>query len=308
MTQSVESLSRRIKGFEFRAKALSSVRRFFDAAAFVEVETPVGIIAPASEEFIEAPKADSFFLRTSPELQMKRLLAAGMKKIYQIGPCFRENENGRIHRPEFDMLEYYAAGIDYRELLDFTREMIRAVTLDMHGKTSFSFRGNIIDCGGEWEIISVRDAFRTFAGKSADECAETDGLFETVLVEKVEPSLPKDRPCVLIDYPIRFGAFARPLENDPTLAERWEIYIGGVELANAYGELVDPLIQRERFMTFSEARKNAGLEVYPEATAFLEAIDHGIPQSSGCALGFDRLVMVLFGADDISQVSYPLDS
>ena len=167
--------------------------------------------------------------------------------------------------------------------------------------------GEVCDVSGEWQIFSVRDAFRAFADEDADRCAEEEARFETVLVEQVEPKLPKDVPCVLIDYPIRFGAFARPKAEDPTLAERWEIYIHGVEIANAYGELTDPEEQERRFLRCNRKRVESGLPAYPEATEFLEGIRAGIPASSGCALGFDRIVMLLFGAKTLAEVSFPLD-
>ena len=303
----IESLKALKSSLAVRAKIASSLRRAFEAAAFIETETPVGIYAPAAEEYIEAPKAASFFLRTSPELQMKRLLAAGMERIYQLGPCFRAGENGRRHRPEFTMLEYYMTGADYLELLDFTRGFLASICSDLYGSHRFRFGENTIDID-KLEIIPVREAFRRFANEDADRCAEEDARFEFVLVDRIEPALPKDRPCVLMDYPVRFGAFARPKASDPTLAERWEIYMGGLELANAYGELIDPQIQRARFRQFAETRKKMNLAEYPEPTAFLEAIDAGIPPCAGAALGFDRLVMLLADKQDISEVAFPIDS
>lgn len=193
------------------------------------------------------------------------------------------------------------AGADYREMLDFTKEMIRFLAEKLRVPRE------VCDVSGEWQIFSVRDAFRAFANEDADRCAEEEARFETVLVEQVEPKLPKDVPCVLIDYPIRFGAFARPKAEDPTLAERWEIYIHGVEIANAYGELTDPEEQERRFLRCNRKRVESGLPAYPEATEFLEAIRAGIPASSGCALGFDRIVMLLFGAKTLAEVSFPLD-
>ncbi|MBO4633546.1 MAG: EF-P lysine aminoacylase GenX [Lentisphaeria bacterium] len=291
-----------------RAKIASLLRAAFDAAHFIEVETPVGILAPAAEEYIEAPRIeDGFFLRTSPELQMKRLLAAGMERIYQLGPCFRRGENGRRHRQEFTMLEFYQTGADYLELLDFTQSFLLKICRGLRGESSFRYQGETISLE-KLEIIPVREAFQRFAGRNADRCAEEEGVFEMVLVDQVEPNLPKDRPCVLIDYPVRFGAFARPKESDPTLVERWEIYLGGLELANTYGELIDPQIQRERFRRFAETRKQQNLAEYPEPEAFLEAIDRGFPSCAGSALGFDRLVMLLTDHSDIADISFPLDS
>ena len=307
MPESVAKLNKIIPALKQRRDIFSSVRRTLDKMGYCEIHTPCGIIAPAAEEYIEAPCAGSFFLRTSPELQMKRLLAAGMEKIYQIGPCFREGENGRKHRSEFFMLEYYEAYSDYMTLLDHTFAYIRQAAIDLYGKDEIFFNGKKIFLDHP-EIISVREAFKCFAGEDADKCAEEDALFEMVLVDKVEPNLPQERLCVLLDYPVRFGAFARVKESDPTLVERWEIYGGGLELANAYGELVDPKIQRERFEAFSLTRKKMGLREYPEATAFLESMDYGIPPSAGAALGLDRLVMLLTDHQDIGEVSFPLDS
>ncbi|MBO5724467.1 MAG: EF-P lysine aminoacylase GenX [Lentisphaeria bacterium] len=308
MSDSFELLKSVAGNLPARAKIASLLRAAFDAARFIEVETPVGILAPAAEEYIEAPRAgENFFLRTSPELQMKRLLAAGMERIYQLGPCFRAGENGRKHRQEFTMLEFYAAHWDYMQLLEFTHSFLLSVCRGLHGEDFFIYDGQKISLEN-LEIISVREAFRRFAGKDADACAGEEGLFELVLVDSVEPALPKDRPCVLIDYPVRFGAFARPKAEDPTLVERWEIYMGGIELANTYGELTDPVIQRERLERFAKTRKEQGLTSYPEPAAFLEAIDHGIVPSAGSAMGFDRLVMLLTGNTHIGNVSFPLDS
>ena len=308
MTPGNLDLKRRIPALKYRAGVLAAVRDFCNGRGYCEVETPVGVIAPAAEEYIESPQAGDFFLRSSPELQMKRLLCCGLEKMYQLGPCFRAGENGRLHRSEFTMLEWYEAHATYLDALDFTAELVRSAAHAVNGTGTITFRGQTIDLDAPWEIISVRDAFRRFAGRSADELAEEEGLFELVLTESVEPNLPKDRPCVLIDYPVRFGAFARPKPSDPTLVERWEAYIGGVELANTYGELTDPVIQRERFRQFAETRRRNGLAEYPEPVEFLDAIDSGMPDAAGGALGFDRLVMLLAGADSLAEISFPLDS
>ncbi|MBO4305192.1 MAG: EF-P lysine aminoacylase GenX [Lentisphaeria bacterium] len=307
MPESVARLRSLIPVLKQRKEIFASVRRSLDGMGYWEVDTPCGILAPAAEEYIEAPSAGNFFLRTSPELQMKRLLAAGMERIYQIGPCFREGENGRRHRSEFFMLEYYEAHSDYMQLLDHTFSFIRQAALDLHGEEKISFAGKEILLD-RFECLSVREAFRCFANSDADACAREEALFEQILVEKVEPNLPQERLCVLLDYPVRFGAFARPKKEDPTLVERWELYGGGLELANAYGELVDPVIQRERLISFSRTRERMGLRKYPAPEAFLESIDYGIPPSAGAALGLDRLVMLLTGHQDIGEVSFPLDS
>ncbi len=308
MTPGNTRLAALIPALRFRAKALAAVRHYCDAAGYCEVETPVGVIAPAAEEYIESPRAGDFFLRPSPELQMKRLLCTGLERMYQLGPCFRAGENGRLHRSEFTMLEWYGAHDTYLDALDFTKNLVRETAHEVNGCGTIRYRGTEIDLDAEWEIIPVREAFRKFAGRSADQLAEEEGLFELVLTESVEPNLPKDRPCVLIDYPVRFGAFAREKADDPTLVERWEAYIGGVELANTYGELTNPVIQRERFRKFAETRRINGLAEYPEPVEFLDAIDAGMPDAAGGAMGFDRLVMLLAGADSLAEIAFPLDS
>jgi lysyl-tRNA synthetase class 2 len=300
------TLQKRVPALAFRAKVLSAMRRTFEAQGFLETDTPCAIQAPAAEEYIEAPSAGDFFLRTSPELEMKRLLCAGMEAIYQIGSCFRSGENGRIHRSEFSMLEFYHAHWDYLQLLDFLRNAICKVAMDVNGTTVLQYRGNTIDLAQEWEIISVREAFNRYAPMSADEAAEEESRFEILLTEYVEPNLPKDRASVLIDYPIRFGAFARAKASDPTLAERWEIYIGGVEIANAYGELTDPVIQSSRFRQFAETRAKHQLAEYPQPVDFLYDLQCGMPDSAGAALGFDRLVMLLYGAESLEEIAFPL--
>jgi lysyl-tRNA synthetase class 2 len=216
--------------FEIKARLLSILRVFFESEGFLEVFTPVRVKAPAPEEHIEAVKSDGMFLRTSPELEMKRLLAAGYERIYQIGPCFRAGERGRLHREEFLMLEWYQAGIDCMELLDFMRSMLTFCAKRMPESN--------IDFSGEWIVYTVDEAFRKFAGVSVFDALKNDE-FEELLVTKVEPSLPIDKPVVLKEYPAEQASLARLKTDDPKVADRWELYLGGVEIANVFGELVD---------------------------------------------------------------------
>lgn len=302
--ESINRLEKLRAGIEFKAKLLSLTRDFFNKASFIETETPVLIGAPAPEEYIEAVSAsDTAFLRTSPELQMKCLLAAGFQRIFQIGPCFRQGEFGRIHRPEFTMLEWYMAASDYTDMMIFTMRMIKhsAGTLLNGNKTVF--RGKEIDFSGNWHSVTVSAAFQNAAGISPEEAIKRN-IFEEVLVEKVEPSLPSDKPCFLVDYPASLGALARLKPGNAAVAERWELYIGGVEIANAYSELTDKTEQRERFAKSYAFRTASGMKIYPEPDEFYEALEYGIPSASGCALGFDRLAMVMSGAEDLSQTVF----
>lgn len=301
----LEILKERLK---LRSEMLSAVRGFFRNNAFIETETPVAVDAPAPEEYIEAPSCGKLFLRTSPELQMKQLLAAGFERIYQIGPCFREGEHGRRHRTEFTMLEWYQTGIDYMEILDFTRRMLLETVEKLSGKKECYYQGKTIDFS-DWEILTVNEAFEKHAGISGADAAKK-GIFEEILVEKVEPSLSRCHPVVLRDYPEEFCAFAK-LKKDKDgknfSAERWELYLGGIEIANAYSELIDPAEQRHRFEIFSKTREKLGMKKYPEPKGFLEAVDYGISKAAGCALGIDRLAMILSDASDISEVIFPRD-
>ena len=288
-----------------RAGLISSIRQYFDTDGFTEVETPLMIKAPAPEEFIEAPQAGEMFLRTSPELQMKLMLAAGFEKIYQIGACFREGEFGRKHRPEFTMLEWYHSGADYNDLLDFTTGMLRHLAVFAAGSSTISYQGHVIDLSIEPEIITVRDAFRRFAGTTPEAAMEAD-QFDELMVTRIEPELGRGQPTFLKDYPAARSALARLKQDDHTVAERWELYLSGIEIANAYSELIDPAEQAARFKEAAAARERGGYRPYPPPAEFLQAINAGMPESSGCALGIDRLIMIFTDADDIAQVKMPL--
>ncbi len=289
------------KNLRIRAGMTRALREFFHRYDFIEVTTPVKIHAPAPEEFIESVRSENDFLRTSPELAMKVLLADGWEKIYQIGPCFRANEHGRKHKEEFTMLEFYSAGTDYLELARFTAEMIAASAADTLGGTWVEYRGHAIDLA-ESEFVTVAEAFARYTGVSMEEADRTD-CFDELMVTKIEPELGKDKLTFLCDYPANRAALSRLKADDPVVAERWELYIAGLELANAFGELTDAAEQKKRFETALAFRAAAGMHAYPRALEFYEALDRGLPASSGCALGLDRLAMIFTGSDDIAAVT-----
>lgn len=289
---------------EQRARLLAAIRRFFTEREFLEVETPLRIPAPALEDYIDAEPAGGWYLRTSPELHMKRLLAAGYPRLFQLGPCFRQGECGGRHQPEFAMLEWYRAHAGYRDILADTAALLldacRAVT---GGRDHCEFRNTRIDFAAPWEEWTVDEAFVKFAGMTPEDAmASGEGGFERVLVEKVEPHLGFGRPAILRDYPLAFGALARRSAERPDRAERWELYVAGLELANAYSELTDAAEQRRRFEACAELRRNDGRSVYPMDEEFLAALAAGMPPSGGIALGVDRLLMVLAGAGTIRDV------
>lgn len=283
-----------------RSRVLHAIRCFFHERGFVEVETPVRLHTPALELHIDAEPSGDHWLRTSPELHMKRLLAQGHDKIFQMGPCFRRGERGDRHHPEYTMLEWYRSHADYTNILADTKALVAQVAQTVKGGTSIRYLGHPIDLLPRWERLTVSDAFRQHAGWDPVETFD-EGRFNTDLVEKVEPRLPRDVPCVLADYPAEAAALARRKPENPRVAERWELYIGGLELANAYSELTDPAEQRARFEACAASRRKLGKDVYPLDEAFLAALAD-MPPSGGIALGVDRLVMLLADAATLDDV------
>jgi len=292
-----------LENLALRSRALSSIRAFFTRRGFIEVETPTRLPAPAIEPHIDAiPAGPGWWLRTSPELHMKRLLAAGCPRLFQIGPCFRAGERGARHNTEFTLLEWYRANADSRDILADTEALVRFVARETLGRESLAPAGGVaVDLAAPWRVLTVREAFRAWAGWDPVAAYDAD-RFDLDLVNLVEPALPRDRPVILADYPAAAAALARLKPGDPEVAERWELYIGGIEIANAYGELTDAAVQRDRFLACAGARRAGGKEAYPLDEAFLAALEAGMPPSGGIALGVDRLVMLLCGAAAIEEV------
>ena len=295
--QQGESLSSRGAMLTARARIVRAIRQFFDSRGYVEVATPVRIATPAVETFIDALPSGAAWLRTSPELHMKRLVCAGMTQIYQLGACFREEERGDRHNDEFTMLEWYRAGADADAIL------LETVALLQHVVATVAPEGLPFTLTEPWVRLAVRDAFREHAGW--DPVADYDqDRFDLDLINLVEPALPRERAVVLCDYPREAAALARcrrDREGD-WVGERWELYLGGMELANAYTELTDPVEQRQRFEAANAERVALGREAYELDEPFLEALEEGMPACGGIALGVDRLVMLLTGARRIEQV------
>lgn len=264
------------------------------------METPLRIPAPAPESHINALPSRNWFLQTSPELCMKRLLAAGFTRIFQICHCWRDEERGARHLPEFTMLEWYRAHADYSQLMTDCELLLKSVIKTTGSDSPFIYQGIEIRLDTTWERLMVRDAFEKYGGVSMNAALESD-RFDDVMVTAIEPKLGINRPTFLYDYPAERAALARLKEGDPTVAERFELYIGGLELANGFSELIDATEQRRRFEEEEQFRRSKGYPPYPEATRFLEELP-SMPPSAGIALGVDRLVMVLLDADNINEV------
>jgi elongation factor P--(R)-beta-lysine ligase len=279
---------------------IQSIRRFFLDQGFLECETPLRIPAPAPESHIDAVASGEWFLQTSPELCMKRLLAAGYPKLFQICKCFRAGERGAFHLPEFTMLEWYRVGADYHTLMDDCEDLIVRVAGDLGLGDTVSWQGKRIALLPPWERITVHEAFARYAGLSVSEALRRD-CFDETMVCAVEPHLGMDRPVFLYEYPAERGALARVNTVNPAVAERFELYAAGLELANAFSELTDATEQRRRFEKASRDRHLNNCAAYPLPERFLEALSR-MPPSAGIALGIDRLAMLIADQPTIDAV------
>jgi lysyl-tRNA synthetase class 2 len=310
-----------------------AIRAWFDEQGFIEVETGILQISPGNETHLHAPRTElrdsagaavTRYLRTSPEFAAKKLLAAGEAKIFEFARVFRDRERGNLHLPEFTMLEWYRASEPYEAVMADSIVVI-AHAAQATGIGQFSFRGKTADPFAEPELLTVAAAFERFAGidllatindgagdraalaeaangkvRISDDDTWSD-IFSKVLVEHIEPNLGQGQLTVLFEYPAPEAALARTKPSDPRVAERFEIYACGVELANGFGELTDAAEQRRRFLEAMDEKQRRYGERYPLDEDFLAAVAQ-MPQASGTALGFDRLVMLASGATRIDQV------
>ncbi len=317
-----------------RGRIKAAIRKWFEAQGFIEVETACLQVSPGNETHLHAFKTEligtalqrrDLYLHTSPEFAMKKLLAAGEQKIFSFSPVFRNRERGALHSPEFTMLEWYRAGARYEKLWDDCAALIK-IAAEVTEHSAWAYRNKTCDALSSYDWLTLNQAFFQFAeislhetydaaATNRDELAkrarERDikigdedtwaDIFSRVLTEKIEPLLGMFRPEILCEYPVHEAALARPLPNDANVAERFELYVCGVELANGFGELNNATEQRRRFQKWMDDKQRIYGERYPIDEDFLSALAH-MPPASGCALGFDRLVMLATGAERIDQV------
>ena len=285
-----------------RAQVLQTIRRYFTERGFLEVETPFCIPANAPEEYIDPiPTLSCWQLQTSPEICMKRLLCRGYQQIFQISRCWRADERGSRHLSEFTMLEWYRSDADYRALMEDCAGLLQLVALTCTTDHKFRRNGNNIDPGDTWVNMGVQEAFLRLAKADALLSSEK-GLFDQILTDQIEPELANfSVPVILKDYPAGMAALSRLKPDDPRFAERFELYVGGLELANGFSELNDSAEQRKRFVEANQVRVARGQKALPLPEPFLAELD-AMPPSAGIALGVDRLVMLTTGADTIEQV------
>ena len=318
-----------------RNRITKAVRAWFEARGFEEVETAALQVSPGAEAHLHAfatealsaaGQATPLYLHTSPEFACKKLLAAGEEKIFSLGKVWRNRERGPLHHPEFTMLEWYRARQPYESLMDDCAALL-ALAAETAGTRRFDFRGMACDPFAEPERVTVAEAFARYAGVDLLASVHADGstdraalarsaraagvrvaeddtwadVFSRIIVEKVEPRLGEGRPTILCEYPIPEAALARPKPGEPRVAERFELYACGVELANAFGELTDAAEQRRRFIAEMDEKARVYGERHPVDEDFLAALEH-MPEASGSALGFDRLVLLATGARRIEDV------
>ncbi|HEY5948091.1 MAG TPA: EF-P lysine aminoacylase EpmA [Kofleriaceae bacterium] len=313
----------RLEKLRARAIALAKLREVFHTRGFLEVETPLLVPSPGLEIHLEAVQAGGGYLITSPEYQMKRLLAGGFEKIYQVCKCFRANERGPHHASEFTMVEWYRAYAGLDAIIDDTEQLVAAVVRATTGVPVARLGSQDIDVRPPWRRMTVRAAMREWAQLDvdgaepaaelvnavraagidvADDTAWDDAFFAAFLA-RVEPAIAQlDHALILEDWPAPLAALARRKPDDPKTALRFEAYVGGLELANAFDELIDADEQRARFVDDLRIRRERGKAVYPIDERMLAALAEGLPPSAGIALGFDRLVMLATGAESISEV------
>lgn len=318
---------------EQRAATMTAVRAFFSRREFLEVETPTLQVSAGSDphtivfvtELVEpfAQAKCSLYLHTSPEFTMKKLLAAGLPRIFQIARVYRNGERSPLHHPEFTLLEWYRAEADYRVLMNDCEALLREAMTAI-GRSVFTWQGRKCDPYQPWQRLSVTDAFAELAGidllatltcsvdpdpaplaaaghLSLRPADRWEDVFFRIMLEHVEPHLGHEKPVILYDYPLPLAALARSKADEPRLAERFEVYVCGVELANAYSELTDTALQRVRFHHEAVVRQRLYGTSLPIDEDFLDALAH-MPPAAGIALGLDRLVMLAVGAESIDHV------
>jgi len=302
LTQDTLSRLRQIKAnLERRAIIIDNIRAFFVADGFLEVETPLLMPVIVPERYISPFTSDGWFLATSPELYMKQLLAAGYSNIFQICHCFRKGERGQRHQPEFTMLEWYRSNADYLQIIQDTERLVFTIAQKLRLTPAIRYQGNQIDLTPPWPRVTVRDAFLRTAARDPVTHPDRE-RFDIDLVDKVIPGFAPDRPTVLLDYPATECSLSRLKPGDPLVAERAEVFIGGLEIANAYSELTDAVEQEARFRLEMEYLVRESKHDFTMPRDLLAAIAQ-LPPCGGIALGIDRLVMLFCDAPSIDDVT-----
>lgn len=284
---------------KLRDSIYKNIRRFFALRDYIEVETPVVVPSPGIDPYIDAMSVEGgMYLATSPELQMKRLLGMGMQKIFQFTRAFRKGEQGKLHNPEFSLLEWYHTGVDYWYLMDEAEALIR----DAAQVARDQGLGRLDFAPGPFPRHTVDELFQTHAGWIPSQCWNEERFFLD-LVDKIEPIISLASAAILYDFPAPVASLARLKPCAPHLCERFEIYLAGLEVANAFSELTDPHEQRDRFAKAQKRREDMGKDPHPVDVKFLYTLEQGLlPPCAGIAMGLDRLIMAITGERCIDRV------
>jgi lysyl-tRNA synthetase class 2 len=314
------------KIFLVRTELIKAIRKFLDALGFVEVETPIlqplygGAFARPFTTHHHALDVD-LYLRIADELYLKRLIVGGFEKVYEISKSFRNEGMDRNHNPEFTMLELYQAYADYNDIMELYENLLNSVSKEVLGSTKFEFEGNQIDLSPPWRRLPLLDSIKEYAGVDLANNSEEEirkiasrlnvkedlsrpkgKLIEAIFETLVQPNL--IQPTFITDYPIEMSPLAKKHREKEGLTERFELFLGGCEMGNAFSELNDPLDQRERFEMQMELAKRGDKEAQMLDEDFLRALEYGMPPTGGLGFGIDRLIMVLTNTHSIREVIF----
>ncbi len=298
-----------ISKYLIREEVIDKIRSFFKAHGFREVFTPILVPVPSIEPNLEVFETQlktlrglkrKGFLIMSPEYSIKKLLAAGIGNCFEITKCFRnEEEISPLHNPEFTMLEWYRVGVDYKKIMqDFENLFLQII-----GKDKLTYQDVTYDLSLPWPRISFKEAFKKYANKDIEKIKDED--FYKIFFNEVEPNIKKlKKPVILYDYPVSQASLARKCKENPKFAERFEIFLAGIELGNCFSELTDYKEQRKRFEKDLLKRRKKGKTNYPIDNDLIEALREGIPEVSGIAVGVDRLIMLATDVPSISETLF----
>lgn len=318
-----------------REKVLKATRRFFDEQGFHEVETPILIAHPPAESYLDVFETTLLdrqrnptkaYLSTSPEVPLKKLMVAGLGNCYSLTKSFRNMETqSTVHNPEFTLIEWYRVGADYHKIMEDCEQLLADIHASIYGgKLSLHYQGKTVDLRRPWEQMTVVESFRRFAnvdfdefldGEKAQRIARAKGytiepqtsweqLYNQILLNEIEPHLGQGRPTILYEFPAAVAALSKKKSGDPRFCERFEFYIAGLELGDAYSELTDPVEIKERFDQEMKEIKRLGKTSYEYDHDFIDALKEGLPESSGIAVGLDRLVMLLADVTNIADTLF----
>lgn len=324
-----------IPQFLVREQVIDGIREFFKNQAFHEVETPMMVKYPGTEPFLEVfetelkwaeGKKERAFMLTSPEFAMKKILVAGLDKIFQICKSFRNGEGvSSRHNPEFTILEWYRANASYEEIMKDCQDLLLSLANKIQGKGVIEFHGRTYDLAKPWQKFTLSEAFAKWVGVDVETMLDRDLLvarakqegyqtnedttweeaFNQLLLNLIEPELAKfDVPVILCDYPASQAAYSKKKASDPRFAERFEFYLGGYELGNAFSEENDPQIQEDKFKEDLALRKSLGKTDYGMDADYIDALRAGLPPTGGIAVGVDRLVMIFANAQSIQDTMF----